>query len=112
VASESIARIRLDRRGVGRLRVTCGDIGTTCTGSLRLVAANSRTRRATGSVLARVTLKVRRDRLVRLKLSRRAVRYVRARKRLGVTASFTAARTLPAETGTHEENVKLLAPRR
>jgi hypothetical protein len=50
--------------------------------------------------------------VVRLKIARRALRYVRARKRIIVTASFTSTRTLPAEAGRHEEFVRLLAPRR
>jgi len=113
-AAENVAQIRVDRRGIGRLRVMCGDIGTTCTGSLKLVAENRLTRRGTGRVLARARLEVDDDEkpLVRLKLTRRALRYVRSRKRVTVTASFASTRTLPVESGTHKENVRLLAPRR
>ena len=115
VATENTARIRLDRRGAGRVRVRCRDIDTTCVGTLRLVAESPRTRRGTGRVLARSgQLRVNDDQrpLVRLKLTRRAVRYIRARKRVTATASFATTRTLPVDRGTHKEYVTLLPPRR
>ena len=112
-ASENVAQIRVDRRGVGRLRIACGDIATTCRGTVRLMPDRARVRRATGPVLARARAKVSGDAkpLVRLKLTRRALRYVRSRRSVTVTASFSSTRTLPVESGTHEEFVRLV-PRR
>jgi hypothetical protein len=99
-------RANVDGHGVTSLAVTCGDLGPVCAGSLRL--------RASGTVVAGGRARARRGtvRVARLRLSERGLRLLRRRGSLTVTATMTTTRSLPAETRTRSERVKLvLAPR-
>ena len=106
-------RLAVDRRGRIRVRVGCEDNSVTCVGRIALVARDTSTRRGAGRVLARANLTATNDepRVVRLTLSRRALRYLRAHPKLKATAAFTTRRTLPAETRTHSQAVSLIRQR-
>ena len=107
-------RLKVDRRGFARLPARCVDIGTTCTGTVALVAGDAKTRRAAGRVLGRGRLTVEYDkpRGIRLKLSARARRALARRGSLKVQARFATTRELPAESRTRSEPVKLVGARR
>jgi hypothetical protein len=109
-------RIAVNRRGAARVHVACLGAEKSCSGRITLSAADRRTRRRAGRVLGRARVSVpdgAGSRRVRIRLSRRAVRYLRTRRRaLRVTASLASSRSLPAETRRRSETVKLIARRR
>jgi hypothetical protein len=95
------------------MRVECDDIGVGCSGRVALVPKETRTRRGTGPVFGRAKLAIGGGDAhgVRLKLTGRALRYLRVQRQLRVAARFTTTRRLPAETRTRDESVTLIAPR-